>query len=82
MTTFNDLPMFILSIIEEFDKFPEKFTPYTLLPTMKEVQIASKLLGQHLVLSTPDRNAGIPDIYCPSLLWTDMLNMLWNNVNF
>ena len=34
MTTFNDLPMFILSIIEEFDKFPENFTPYTLLPTM------------------------------------------------
>ena len=31
------------------------------------VQLTSKLSGQHLVLSMPDRNAGIVDIYCPSL---------------
>ena len=65
MTTFNYLSMFIISIIQKFDIFPDKFTPYTSFPTIKEVQITSKLLCQHVVLSTPDRNAGIPDMYCP-----------------
>ena len=69
ITTFNDLHTFINFIFKKFDRFHDKFTPYN-FPSNHQwgwVQLTSKLSGQHLVLSTPDRNAGIADIYCPSL---------------
>ena len=69
ITTFNDLHMFINFIFKKFDRFHDKCTPYN-LPSNHQwglVQLPSKLSGQHLVLSTPDRNAKIADIYCPSL---------------
>ena len=86
ITTFNDLHTFINFIFKKFDRFYDidNFTPYN-LPSNHQwglVQLTSKLSGQHLVLSTPDRNAGIADIYCPSLFWNDMLKMFWNNINF
>ena len=69
ITAFNDLHMFINFIFKKLDRFHDKFTPYN-LPSNHQwglVQLTSKLSGQHLVISTSDRNAGIADIYCPSL---------------
>ena len=85
ITTFNDLHTFINFIFKKFDRFHDKSTPYN-PPSNHQwglVQLNSKLSSQHFVLSTPDRNAGIPDIYHPSIfLWNDMLKMFWNNINF
>ena len=82
MSFFMEPPKTILNIIQEFDNFPNTFSSSTSLPTISEVRHTSKTLGQYLVLSSPDKNAGIPDIYCPALLWNDMLNCFWNNNNF
>jgi len=74
MSFFMEPPKTILNIIQEFDNFPNTFSSSTSLPTISEVRHTSNTLGQYLVLSSPDKNARIPDIYCPALLWNDMLN--------
>ena len=33
-------------------------------------------------LGFPDKNSGIPDIYCPTILWNDMYNSFYKNINF
>ena len=66
ITAFNDLHMFINFIFKKFDRFHDKFTPYN-LPSNHQwnlVQLTSNMLS----------------IYCPSLLWNNILKMFWNNI--
>ena len=59
-----------------------KHLPLPLIPTTAQVQKVKKNLSQKLVLSAPDKNSGIPDIYCPSILWKEMHTLFYSNINF
>ena len=82
LTTFKILPHFILSIISQFDQFPESFSIKSPLPTISEVRHVRKALGSQLILAAPDRNSGVADIYCPTILWDYIFSSFWKNSNF
>ena len=83
-STFNTPPKFVLTLISQLDQYATSFiiTPYSPSPYISEVNCVAKTLGPRLVLSAPDRNSGIPDLYCPSILWQDMFSSFWENRNF
>ena len=51
-------------------------------PTCSQILQTRNALGRNLVLGIPDKNSGIPDLYCPSILWKDMYTSFYTNPNF
>jgi hypothetical protein len=79
---FAPQPSFMWKIIQELDSFPQTFSPSPLIPTTAQVLKVKHFLSQKLVLSAPDKNSGIPDLYCPSILWKEMHTSFYSNINF
>ena len=82
LNSFSSQPPCIWKIIHELDSFPQSFKAPAHIPTSFQVQQVSRLLLQKLVRSTPDKNIGVPDVYCPSILWKQMYTSFWKNVHF
>ena len=81
LNTFAAQPSFIWKIVQEFDSVPQTFDPPPHIPTHAQVLQVKSALSK-LVLGFPDKNSGIPDIYCPTILWNDMYNSFYKNINF
>ena len=81
LNTFAAQQSFIWKIVQEFDSFPQTFDPPPHIPTQAQVLQVKSALSK-LVLGFPDKNSGIPDIYCPTILWNDMYNSFYKNINF
>gem|GEM_PF-1487133 len=82
LQSYTPQPPHIVRIIQEFDSFPQTFIPPCHIPTSSQVQKVARFLSGKLVLGAPDKNAGIPDLYCPSILWDHMYTSFWNNIHF
>ena len=63
-------------------QFSPNLYPLPLVPTTAQVLQAKHFLSQKLVLSAPDKNSGISDLYCPSILWKEMHTTFYCNINF
>ena len=74
--------LFILSLISQLDQYSNSFSLNSPSPSISEVCHAAKTLGSKLLLSAPDRNYGISDIYSPLILWQDIFSSFWDNRNF
>ena len=68
LNSFKPQPPFIWKIIENLDTFPQTFQPPPLIPTAFEVQKTKRFLSDKLILGAPDKNSGVPDLYCPSII--------------
>ena len=82
LNSFKPQPSFIFKIIHEFDSFPQTFQPPPHIPPSSEVLKIKRFLSDKLVIGAPDKNSGIPDLYCPAILWENMRASFWNNVHF
>jgi len=65
LNSFAPQPPFIWKIIHDFDSFPQNFKNPSHIPTCSQILQTRNALGRNLVLGIPDKNSGIPDLYCP-----------------
>ena len=71
-----------MSLISQLDQYSDSFSSNSPSPSITEVCHAAKTLGSKLLLSAPDKNYGISDIYSPLILWQDIFSSFWDNRNF
>ena len=82
ITTFNDLHTFINFIIKKFDRFHDKFTPYTSLPIINGVWFSLPQNCRVNILFYQLQTEMLGYLLPFTFLWNDMLKMVWNNINF
>ena len=82
LNSFRPQPPFIWKLIQELDSFPQTFQCPSNIPSTPQVLKAKRFLSDKLILSAPDKNSGIPDLYCPTILWENMRSSFWCNIHF
>jgi hypothetical protein len=72
----------IVRMLDQIDKFCSKFVAPPRIPSAWEVIEVKRKLGDLIVFGKPDKNNGILDIFCPSVLWSFLKTKIWDNQHF